>query len=67
MKPRVAPRAARRGYNSYFQILQTADHVVIIQELIHDARVVPLDGRAHLDATIRQWHGDSRAAGRALP
>ena len=48
------------SYNSYFQILQTADHVVILQELIHDARVVPLDGRAHLDATIRQWHGDSR-------
>ncbi len=48
------------GYNSYFQILQTADHVVILQELIHDARVIPIDGRAGLDATIRQWHGDSR-------
>ena len=48
------------GYNSYFQILQTADHVVILQELIHDARVIPLDGRAHLDPAIRQWHGDSR-------
>ena len=31
------------SYNSYFQILQTADHVVILQELIHDARVIPLD------------------------
>ena len=48
------------GYNSYFQILQTADHVVILQELIHDARLIPLDGRAHLDPAIRQWHGDSR-------
>ena len=48
------------GYNSYFQILQTADHVVILQELIHDARVIPLDGRARLDGKIRQWHGDSR-------
>ena len=48
------------GYNSYFQILQSPTHVVIIQELIHDARVIPLDGRAHLDGGIRQWHGDSR-------
>ena len=48
------------SYNSYFQILQTADHVVILQELIHDARLIPIDGQAHLDAAVRQWHGDSR-------
>ena len=48
------------SYNSYFQILQTADHVVILQELIHDARVIPLDAGGHLDAGIRQWHGDPR-------
>jgi len=48
------------GYNSYFQIFQSADHVVILQELIHDARVVPLDGSPHLDAAVRQLHGDSR-------
>ena len=48
------------GYNSYFQIVQTAGHVVILQELIHDARIIPIGGRAHLDETIRQWHGDSR-------
>ena len=50
----------RAGYNSYFQILQSADHVVIVTEMIHDARIVPLDGRPPLDGTIRQWHGDSR-------
>jgi hypothetical protein len=48
------------GYNSYFQILQTPDHVVILQELIHDARVVPLGDRPPLDADIKLWNGDSR-------
>ncbi len=48
------------GYNSYFQILQSPDYVVILQELIHDARIIPLDGRPHLADGIRQWHGDSR-------
>ena len=48
------------GYNSYFHILQTPDHVVIFQELIHDARIIPLHGSPHLDESIRQWHGDPR-------
>ena len=48
------------GYNSYFQILQSPEHVVILQEMIHDARIIPLDGRPHLADGIRQWHGDSR-------
>ena len=48
------------GYNAYFQIAQTADHVVIYQELIHDARVIPIDGTPHLDDSVRQLHGDSR-------
>ena len=47
------------GYNSYYQIFQTADHVVIEQELIHTTRIIPLDGRPHVDDGIRQWHGDS--------
>ncbi|MDP6579795.1 MAG: hypothetical protein QF681_03985 [Vicinamibacterales bacterium] len=48
------------GYNSYYQILQTVDHVVIEQELIHTTRIIPLDGRPHVPDDIRQWHGDSR-------
>ncbi len=48
------------GYNSYYQILQTPDHVVIMMEMAHDARVIPLDGRPHVPDRIRQWHGDSR-------
>ena len=51
----------RAGYNSYFQFVQTADHVAIVKELIHDVRIIPLDGRAHLEDNVRQWMGDSRA------
>jgi hypothetical protein len=47
-------------YNNYVQILQTRDHVVIASEMIHDARIVPLDGRPHLPSSIRSWLGDSR-------
>ena len=48
------------GYNHNYQILQTPDYVVVSVELIHDARIIPLDGRAHLSPNIRQWLGDSR-------
>ena len=47
-------------YNSNLQILQTADHVVLLTEMIHDARIVPLDGRPHLPKGVTQWLGDSR-------
>jgi hypothetical protein len=47
-------------YNNLIQLFQTADHVVILNEMIHDVRIVPLDGRAHLPTSIRQWMGDSR-------
>jgi hypothetical protein len=48
------------GYNSTYQIIQTPDTVVIVTEMIHDARIIPLDGRPHLPSNIRQWLGDSR-------
>ena len=48
------------GYQSYYRIVQTSDTVVVATEMIHDARVIPLDARAHLAAGIRQWLGDSR-------
>ena len=48
------------GYNSYYQIVQSKDHVVIIQEMIHDVRIIPLVEKPHADAKIRLWHGDSR-------
>jgi hypothetical protein len=48
------------GYQSYYQVQQTSDSVIIMTEMIHDARVIPLDGRPHLPSAIRQWMGDSR-------
>jgi hypothetical protein len=48
------------AYNANFQLLQTQDHVVILMEMIHDARVIPLDGRPHLSPSIPQLLGDSR-------
>jgi len=48
------------GYNSYYQIFQTQDHVVILSEMAHDARIIPLDGRPHVSHTIHQWNGDPR-------
>ena len=54
-----APRLSA-GYNSYFQILQTPDHVAIMQEMGHISRVIPLDGRPHVDDGVRLWTGDSR-------
>jgi hypothetical protein len=47
-------------YNDNFQIFQTRDQVVILNEMIHDSRVIPLDGSPHLASNIRQWMGDSR-------
>ena len=48
------------GYNNAYRILQTPGYVVILYEMIHDARVIPLDGRSHIDPDIRLWMGDSR-------
>ena len=48
------------GYNNNLQIIQGAGYVVILYEMIHEARVIPLDGRPHPDASIHQWLGDSR-------
>jgi hypothetical protein len=48
------------GYNNNIRIVQSSTHVVIFLEMIHDTRIVPLDGRPHLSAGIRQWLGDAR-------
>ena len=54
--PPIVPAA----YNQNIQLFQTPDYVVILNEMVHDARIVPLDGRDHLPEHIRQWMGDSR-------
>ena len=46
------------AYNNNYQIFQTHDHLAIATEMMHDVRIIPLDGRPHSD--IRQWMGDPR-------
>ncbi|MBZ5608617.1 MAG: hypothetical protein LAP38_10180 [Acidobacteriia bacterium] len=46
------------GYNNNVQIYQVPGYAVLFNEMVHSARVVPLDGRPH--GTLRQWMGDSR-------
>jgi hypothetical protein len=48
------------GYNNNFQIIQTHDYVAILQEMIHEVRFIPLDGRPHIPSQVRLWMGDSR-------
>jgi hypothetical protein len=47
-------------YNHNYQIFQTKDYVAILVEMIHEARIIPLDGRPFLNDGIRQWTGNSR-------
>ena len=54
------PPMAPSAYNNNLQVFQTEDTVVLFAEMNHEARVVPLDGRAHLTDSVRQWTGDSR-------
>jgi hypothetical protein len=48
------------GYNSYFQIFQTPSHAVVLKEMAHDAKLIPLDGGQHAPDGVRLWNGDSR-------
>jgi hypothetical protein len=48
------------GYNNNYEIVQTPGYVAILQEQIHDTRIIPVDGRPHLTGAVRQWLGDSR-------
>jgi hypothetical protein len=48
------------GYNNAYQFIQTPGYVVIHSEMIHDARIIPLDGRPSLPSRVRTWTGQSR-------
>jgi hypothetical protein len=48
------------GYNNAYQIIQAPGYVVIRYEMIHNARIIPLDGRPHLPSSVRLWDGDPR-------
>jgi hypothetical protein len=56
----AGPPILPSGYNNNLQIVQGAGYVMILVEMIHDARIIPLDGRPHVSKNVRQWIGDSR-------
>ena len=58
--PTAGPPMIPAGYNNYYQIFQTPDHVAILIEMIHDVRIIPLDGHPPASPNVRQWLGDSR-------
>jgi hypothetical protein len=58
---RAGPPMMPGAYNNNYQIVQTASHVMILVEMIHDARVIPLDRRPHLPSNVRQLMGSNRA------
>ena len=47
-------------YNHNYQIMQAPGYVAILIEMIHDVRIIPLDGRPHLGSRLPQWMGNSR-------
>ena len=56
----VGPPMLPDGYNNYYLILQTPEYVAIHVEMIHDTRIIPLDGRPRLGRPIPQWLGEMR-------
>ena len=58
--PNSGPPMVPFMYTNLVQFFQTPGYVVILNEMIHDARIVPLEGRAHVHPGIAQWMGDSR-------
>jgi hypothetical protein len=59
LSPTSGPPMLPGPYNNNYQIVQTPDYVMITVEMIHDVRIISLDGRPHLPPTIRKWLGDS--------
>jgi hypothetical protein len=56
----AGPPMMNAGYNANYQIVQSPGHVMILTEMIHDVRIIPLDGRPAPPSTVRQWVGVSR-------
>ncbi len=56
----AGPPMTPGAYNNYVQITQSTGLVTLLVEMVHDVRVIPVDGRPHLPSSIRQYKGDSR-------
>ena len=54
----AGPPMVPGAYNQNVQLFQAPGYVVLLNEMVHNARIVPIDGRPH--GSIRQWSGDSR-------
>ena len=48
------------GYNNAYEIIQIPGYVVMVFEMIHETRIIPIDGRPRLGAAIKQWNGEPR-------
>ena len=48
------------GYNNNYEIVQSPGYVAILQEQVHETRIIPIGGGGTLPSTVRQWLGDSR-------
>jgi hypothetical protein len=59
VRANVGPPLLPAAYNSNLQIVQGAGYLVIETEMIHDARIIPTDGRPHIAKNVKQWMGDS--------
>jgi hypothetical protein len=57
---RIGPPMLAGAYNNNYQIVQVPGYVMILVEMIHDVRIIPLDGRPHLPSAVRQWTGSYR-------
>jgi len=57
----VGPPMLPPTYNANFQILETPEAVIVRHEMVHDTRIIYLDGRPHVAAGVRLLAGDSRA------
>ena len=58
--PQEGPPMLSGAYNNNLQIVQVPGYVIIELEMIHDARIIPLNGSPHLPPGVRQWMGDPR-------
>ena len=56
----AGPPLIPSAYNNNLRIVQSPNHVVIFTEMVHDARIVPIDGSPHLPSEMEKWTGDSR-------
>jgi hypothetical protein len=56
----AGPPMTPGAYNNHVQITQAPGYVILIAEMVHDARVIPVEERPHLPSSMRQYSGDSR-------